>query len=374
MVEIVQVKTKKQQKKFVMFQLELYKNNPYFVPPIISDELTIFDKNKNANYDDCETIYYLAYRDGKVVGRIAGILQRASNKKMSQKYVRFSRVDFINDIEVARALFEAVESWAKSLGMEAVHGPLGFNDLEREGLLIEGFDQMSCFEENYNYHYYKGIIEQLGYEKDVDWLEYLFPIADKVDERAVRLSELLKKKYGLKTVEIKNTTKLIDLYKDQIFALINECYSPLYGVVPITKKLEDQLVKQFKLVISHRFISLVVDNEGKLVGLGVVFPSIAKAIKAMNGKLFSFKIFKLLRAIKKPKLVDTVFIAVTAEYRNKGVTAFIFNEIWSNLIDLKVTQAESLLQLESNITIRNQFASFNGKQHKRRRCFIKHIS
>ncbi len=374
MIEIVEVKTKKQQKQFVLYQLELYKDNPYFVPPIIADEMTIFDKNKNANYEDCETIYFLAYKEGKIVGRIAGILQKASNAKMDQKNVRFSRVDFINNIEVARALFNAVENWAKSLGMNAVHGPLGFNDLEREGLLIEGFDEMSCFEENYNYAYYKDIIEQLGYEKDVDWLEYLFPIADKVDERAARLSVLLKKKYNLRTVDIKSTRKILKRYKDQIFALINECYAPLYGVVPITKRLEEQLLSQFKLIINYRFISLVVDSEDNLIGLGLVVPSIAKAIKAMKGRLLSPKIFMLLKAIRKPDLVDTAFIAVTEKYRNKGITAFIFNEIWSNMIKLNIRQAESLLQLESNITIRNQFTSFNGRQHKRRRCFIKKLS
>ena len=204
MVEIVEVKTKKQQKDFVMFQLDLYKDCEYFVPPIVADELSMFNPKKNANYEDCETVYYLAYKDNKLVGRIAGILHNASNRKNNQKYVRFSRVDFINDKEVAKALFDAVENWAKLKGMEYVHGPLGFNDLEREGLLIEGFDQMSCFEENYYYDYYKDIISELGYIKDVDWLEFRFKVPKEKNERAERLSKVLTERYKLHIVPIKS--------------------------------------------------------------------------------------------------------------------------------------------------------------------------
>lgn len=373
MVEIVEVKTKKQQKDFVMFQLDLYKDCKYFVPPIVADELSIFNPKKNANYEDCETIYYLAYKDNKLVGRIAGILQNASNKKNNQKYVRFSRVDFINDKEVAKALFDAVEKWAKSKGMEYVHGPLGFNDLEREGLLIEGFDQMSCFEENYYYDYYKDIIAELGYVKDVDWLEFRFKVPKEKNERAERLSKVLTERYKLHIVPIKSKSKLIKKYRDQIFALLNECYGPLYGVVPITKKLEDQFVSQFKLVISKKLVCLVENEKGDLVGFGLVFPSLSEAMRATKGRIVSAKIFKLLNAIRKPKEIDLALIAVHPDYRTKGVTAFIFNYIQKNLAEMGVEYCESLLQLENNIAIQNQFQEYNGVNHKRRRCYIKKI-
>lgn len=373
MVEIVEVKTRKQRKAFVNFQVELYKDNKYFVPPILADEMGIFNKKKNANFEECDTCYYLAYKDGKLAGRIAGILQKACNKKMNQKYVRFSRIDFINDLEVAKALFKAVEGWAKAQGMEYVHGPLGFNDLEREGLLIEGFDELSCFEENYSYDYYPKLIEQCGYSKDVDWLEYRIKVPKVIDEKITRVSNKIAQRYGFKLVNIKSTREVINKYRDQIFNLLNECYSPLYGVVPITPKLEKQLVSQFKLIVDKKFIAMVTNDKGELIGFGLVFPSIAEPMQEMKGKLFTPKIFKLLKAVKHPKVVDTVFIAVRPDYRAKGVPAFIINEILSNLIELGVEEAESLLQLETNVNIKNAFDDFERRQHKRRRCYIKKI-
>ena len=373
MVEIVEVKTKKQQKAFVNFQMELYKGNKYFVPPILADEMAIFDRKKNANFEECDMCYYLAYKDGKLVGRIAGILQKASNKKDNHKYVRFSRLDFINDQEVAKALFDAVEKWAKEQGMEYVHGPLGFNDLEREGLLIEGFDQLSCFEENYTYDYYPKLIEACGYGKDIDWLEYRVKVPKQVDEKITRITQKIADKYGLKLVKAKSTNEILKKYKDQIFGLLNECYSPLYGVVPITPKMEEQLVSQFRLVVDKKFISMVTNDKDELIGFGLVFPSIAEAMQEAKGRIFSPKIFKLLKAIKHPKVVDTVFIAVKPEYRTKGVPAFIMNQIITNLIELGVEEAESLLQLETNVNIKNIFDNFEKVQHKRRRCYIKKL-
>ncbi len=373
MVKIVEVKTRKQQKQFVMFQLKLYKDCPYFVPPIISDELSMFSPKKNANYEDCETVYYLAYKDDKIVGRIAGIIQGASNKKMNQKYARFSRVDFINDREVAKALFDAVEKWAKEKGMDHVHGPLGFNDLEREGLLIEGFDQMSCFEENYYYSYYKDIIDSLGYKKDVDWLEFRIKVPKEKNERAERLAQLLEKRYKLSIVPIKSKSKLIKEYRDQIFALLNECYGPLYGVVPITKKLEDQFAAQFKLIISKKLVCLVQNEKKELVGFGLVFPSMSEAMRATKGRIFCLKTYKLIHALLHPKEIDMALIAVRPDYRTKGVTAFIFNYIQTNMREMGVEYAETMLQLENNIAIQNQFEEFNGVNHKRRRCYIEEI-
>ncbi len=373
MVEIIEVKTKKQQKAFVNFQLKLYKDCPYFVPPIVSDELSIFNPKKNANYEDCETVYYLAYKDKKIVGRIAGILQMASNKKTGKKMVRFSRIDFVDDYEVSKALIGAVEKWARSRGMEAVHGPLGFNDLEREGLLIEGFDQMSTYEENYYYPYYMKHLEALDYVKDVDWIEYKLFVPDKPDERTSRLAEKISERYGFREVKINSKKELIRKYKDQIFKLLNDCYAPLYGVVPITKKLEEQFVDQFILVVNLRYLCLVVDKEDKLIGFGLAFPNFAKSMQKMKGKLVSPHIFGLLRDLKHPKVCDLALFAVDQAYRTKGVTAFIFNKILNNFIEDKVEYLESLLQLEDNISIQNQFDGFEREFHKRRRCYIKDI-
>jgi len=374
MVKIEEVKTKKQQKLFVNFQMQLYKDCPYFVPPIIADELSIFNPKKNANFEDCETVYYLAYKNGKLAGRIAGILQKASNLKTGKKQVRFSRVDFIDDYEVSKALFNSVEKWAKSKNMQSVHGPLGFNDLEREGLLIEGFDQMSTFEENYYYSYYKDHLEKHGYKKDVDWIEYKMFMPEKVDERTTNLVKKISERYKFREVKIKSKRVLINKYKDQIFNLINKCYEPLYGVVPITKKLEEQFVSQFKLAVNLRYLCLVVNEEDKLIGFGLAFPNFAKSMQKCKGKLFTPHIFSLLKELKHPKIIDLALFAVDEEYRTKGVTAFIFNKILNNVIEDKIEYAESLLQLEDNIPIQNQFDNYKREFHKRRRCYIKDIS
>ncbi len=374
MVDIVEVKSKKQQKLFVNFQLELYKDCPYFVPPMIADELAIFNKKKNANYENCEAVFYLAYKDNVLAGRVAAILQHAYNDKTGKKIVRFSRIDFIDDFEVSKALIAAVENWAKSKGMTHVHGPLGFNDLEREGLLIDGFDQMSCFEENYYYSYYKDHFDKLGYIKDVDWIEYKIYVPDHIDERTTRLVNKISEKYGFREVKIKSLRSIVKKYKDQIFDLLNRCYDKLYGVVPINKRLEEQFASQFIMAINPRYLCLVINKEDKLIGFGLAFPSLAEAMRKSKGKIITPHIFKLLHDLKHPKVVDLALFAVDEEYRTKGVTAFIFNKILNNFIEDKVVYLESLLQLEDNIAIQNQFDDFKREFHKRRRCYIKDLT
>lgn len=375
MVRIEEVKTKKQKKEFTLFPLKLYKNCEYYVPPFLSDEYSIFDKEKNANLDESEVIYYLAYDENdKVVGRIGGILHHTANRINNQKYLRFTRVDFIEDFEVAKALFNAVENWAKEKGLEYVHGPLGFNDFEREGLLVEGFDKLATFVENYNYPYYKDFIEKLGYSKDVDWLEFKIYVPDSVDERISRIARMSEEKYNLHEIVIKNKNKTIDKYKDEIFDLLDECYGSLYGFVPISKKLQEQLLSSFKLVVNPRYLCLVANEKEELVGLGLLFPEIAKGMQKAGGKILTPKILSVLKELKHPKVVDMVFFAVKPNYRTKGVTSFIFDKILNNLIEDKVEYAESTLQLETNIRIQNQFDAYKREQHKRRRCYIKKIN
>ena len=374
MVKILEVKTKKQQKEFTMFPLKLYRNCEYYVPPFLCDERVIFDKEKNANLDRSEVVFYLAYNENnKVVGRIGGILHHTANEINNQKYLRFTRVDFIEDFEVAKALFEAVENWAKEKGMEYVHGPLGFNDFEREGLLVEGYDQLATFVENYNFPYYKDYIERLGYKKDVDWLEFKVYVPDEVDPRISKIAKMAEEKYNLHEISIKNKSKTIEKYKNQIFGLLDECYGSLYGFVPITKKLQEQLVGTFKLVVNKRYLCLVANEKEELVGLGLLFPEIARGMQKTGGKILTPKIFSLLKELSHPKVVDMVFFAVKPNYRTKGVTSFIFNKILNNLIEDKVEYSESTLQLETNIRIQNQFDAYKREQHKRRRCYIKKI-
>ncbi|MGN1227317.1 MAG: N-acetyltransferase, partial [Christensenellales bacterium] len=269
-IEVKEVTSKKMQKEFLNFPLNLYKDCKYFVPPLYGDEKQIFNKNY-MYYDTCEAIYFNAYKDGEIVGRISGIIQHQANEKMKEKRVRFTRFDAINDQEVANALFDAVVSWAKSKGMEKVCGPLNFSDLEREGLLIWGFEEISTFEEQYTYEYYPTLIENYGFKKEVDWVEYKIYPAKEIDPKIQRISEMVQKRYDLHIANEKSTAKLIKKYKDGIFECLNQGYKDLYGVVPYTEKMKKQLIKQFKMIIDINFVVVVCDKDENVVGFGLAF-------------------------------------------------------------------------------------------------------
>ena len=293
MVEIREVVTKKDIKNFVKFPHSLYKGNPYFVPNLDIDEIGKFDKNKNESYDDCDVKCFLAYRDGKVVGRIAGIIQKLYNMKTGEKRVRFSRFDAIDDEEVSNALFSSVEKWAKQKGMEIIHGPMGYNDLDREGLLIEGFDQLSTFEEQYNYKYYSTLIEKYGFEKEVDWFEYRLFTPKEPVEKIDRISEIVAKRYGLRRLQVTNLKKFIKEYRDQFFEVLDKAYSPLYGVVPFSDKMKEALISQFGLILKKEYIVPILDKNDKLVAFGLAFPSLSESVNKSKGRLLPFGIFRM---------------------------------------------------------------------------------
>ena len=371
MVEIREVKTKKEQREFINFPLDLYEGNPYFVPPLYGDEKQIFSKNY-MYVDQTETIYLNAYRNGKMVGRISGILQKAANSKWKQKRVRFTRFDSIDDQEVANALFAAVEKWAKEKGMEEVVGPLGFSDLEREGLLIAGFDQLSTYEEQYNYEYYQRLIENCGYGKDVDWIEHKITAPDGLDPRVEKVSERMMEKYNLHYGTAKNTREFLKKYADKIFAIWDETYDKIYGTVPFTPQIKKSMIQNFKLLIDMRFIAIVLDKDENVVAFGVVFPSISKAIQPSRGHLTLGCILRILRAAKNPKTLDFGVIGVADKYKNKAINAAIVTKIGKLWIP-KIEYAETNLNLEYNDPINNMWKNFHDEIHKRRRCFIKKL-
>ena len=376
MIEIKEVKTKKDIKIFVHFPHTLYKNNPNYVPFLNIDEINKFDEKKNESYEDCDVKCYLAYKNGEVVGRIAGIIQRLYklyNEKVNEKRVRFSRFDCINDIDVSRALFSALEAWAKEMGMNIIHGPMGYNDLDREGLLIEGFDQMSTFEEQYNHEYYASLIEDYGFKKEVDWVEYRIFSPKEPNERIERVARVVSKRYNLKVVKPTSIKKFVAEYKDQFFQTLDEAYSPLYGVVPFSEKMKDSLIDQFSLILNKDFIVAVVNEQNQMVGFGLVFPSLSEAVNKSQGKLLPFGIFRMLRQIKKPKSIDLGLIAIKPEYQNKGVNTLILSELINGMIEKKIEYAETNLMLEDNIRIQSQWDIFDYIQHKRRRSYRKEI-
>ncbi len=370
MLKIIEVVTKKQRKEFVEFPLRLYKGNPWFVPPLYADEMTIFTP-KNVYYKTCDSCFFLAQKEGKTVGRIQGIIQKQYNEIHDAKQVRFTRFDSENDPEIAKALFAAVESWAKARGMREMVGPLGYSDLEREGLLIEGFEYLSTFEEQYNYDYYPALVESYGFEKDVDWVESRLFSKEHPDERLKAISERALKRHNLH-IAGKNMgkNKFLKLYADGIFECIDECYKDLYGTVPFTPEMMKQMIGQFKLMLNMKYILAICDENEKVVACGFCIPGFGEAVQKSGGRLTPCTIVKLLKAIKKPKSVDLAIIAVMPKYRNSGLTAFGITML-QDILDSGVEYLETNLNLETNTAIQAQWKHFDAVQHKRRRSYIK---
>lgn len=370
MITVLEAKTKKQKKEFLRFPLELYKDNPNFVPPLWRDEKKIF-RDDYVYYDTCEAIYYNAYRDGEMVGRISGILQKASNELRGEKRVRFTRFDAIDDQEVADALFAAVENWALSKGMDTVCGPLGFSDLEREGLLVEGFDQLSTFEEQYNAEYYGALIENCGYGKEVDWLESKIYAPDEDDGTLDKMSDFIMNRYHLHFGEAKNVNDFLKKYGDGFFELLDVCYKDLYGTVPFTDRMKKMMYDNFRLIIDLKHVAVILDENDKIVCLGLCFPSIAEAVQKSDGKLTPAGIVRILRAIKHPRIIDLGLIGVDPVYANRGISTAVSAALLHMLKEDGVEYAETNLNLETNHSIQNQWKRFKAVQHKRRRSYVK---
>lgn len=375
MIEIVEVKTKKQQRQFVDFPTKLYKDNEFYVHPLRGDEFNWFNPKKNVSFEECDIVFYLAYQDKKVVGRICGIVQKVYNEKTQSKRVRFSRFDCVEDFEVAKALLNAVEKWAKSKKMEIVHGPLGFNDLDREGLLIEGFDQLATFEENYNFPYYRDFLEKLGYAKEIDYLAFRINLPKESDERVKRISALMMKKYKLKIATAKSKKEYINRYKEQIFDLIDEAYGDLYGVIPYNEKMRKQLIDQFNLIINLKYMVSIVDENDQIVAFGFAIPSIANEIRKSKGRLFPFGVFRILHAKNHCRVADFGLVGVKKEYKDKGVIAIILDYIVNGAKEVGVETVETNHSLEDNYKIIQTWKNFDDvTQHKRFRCFIKNLN
>lgn len=374
-VNIVKVENKRQLKKFINFGNELYKGNPYFVPELFADAMTTLRKDRNAAFDFCEADYFLAYRDGKIVGRIAAIINRNANEKWGQKSARFGWVDFIDDNEVVDSLFGAAEAWARERGMTEIQGPLGFTDLDREGMLIEGFDRIGTMATIYNHPYYPKQMERMGYTKDAEWVEYLLKVPEKRWEKAQRVSAIVEKKFGLSVVHCKSRSELAKRYGKAIFELVNECYSELYGYSPLSQKQIEQLIKMYVPVIDLRLIALIVDKEDNLVGLGISIYSLSEALQKAKGKLFPFGWWHLAKALffKHPKRLDFLLAAVKPEYQSKGAFAMVFNELLGHYIDMGFVDVESNPELEDNLKIQSQWSEFERELHKRRRAFKKEL-
>lgn len=374
MVEIREVLNKSDLKKFVVYPNRLYKDVPQYMPPFVSEDMADWDPRKNPAFSYCEAKCFLAWRDGKIVGRIGAILSKKANEKWNTHRMRFTQVDFIDDYEVSEALFAAVEKWAKEKGCDEVHGPLGFTDMDREGMLVEGFDQKSMFITYYNHPYYIDHMARLGYVKDVDWVEFLIdvPYDEVTVEKMQRLSDRVLRMTGLHVAELKSRRDYAP-YLGRVFELINTCYAGLYGTVELSDEQVKKYADKFIPMINPELVCFVMNDQDEMIGFGISAPSMAAAIKKNNGHMFPFGFIDLLKALKKNDTLDLFLIAVRPDYQNMGINAVLMNGILKGCHKMGITKAETGPQLELNEKIQHQWSLFKHHNHKRRRCFIKKL-
>ncbi|MGE4583567.1 MAG: hypothetical protein AB7C91_02880 [Sphaerochaeta sp.] len=370
MITIHPVTTKRDWKRFFNFPNLLYKGNPFYVPALLLDEQWNFNPKKNPAFEYCDTVAFLAKKDGDTVGRIAALINHKLNKAKAQHYMRFTRYDVIDDLQVSRQLFDAVFAWGKTKGMDTVIGPIGFSDLDKQGLLVEGFDQLGMFITLYNHPYYHEHLTQLGFVKDTDWVEYKVFVPQKIDSRIARICEIAEKRHGYRLLSFTSKKEVIP-YAHQMFHMYNESFAQLYGFCPLSDEQIDMAIKQFFSLLSLDYIFVVVDRENSVIGFGIMAPSLAKAIQASQGRLVPFGFVRILQALKTYQVLDMYLIAVKPEYFGRGVNAIILHEGLKRAIEHGVQYAETGPELEDNNKVQSQWKSFHTEQHKRRRCYIR---
>ena len=379
-IVIKKVNSKKDLKTFIDFHYDLYAGNAYDVPNLFSDDLKTLSKDKNAAFDFCEADYFLAYKDGKLVGRVAAIINHKANERWKRKTVRFGWIDFVDDMEVSGALLKAVEDFGREHGMTEVVGPLGFTDFDPEGMLTFGFDELGTMATIYNYPYYPEHMEKLGgWEKDNDYVEFKIFVPEQIPEKMVKISEMIMKRYNL---HIRTLTKK-EIFEGgmgkRIFALINDTFQDLYGFSQLSDKQIDQYVDMYLPLADLNLIPIVEDwstDEHKLVGVGITIPSLSHALqKCRKGRLLPFGWWHVLRALKmhKTNIVDLEMIGVLPEYRSKGVNALMFYHLipWYNKYGIEWGQSQ--VEMETNENVQGQWSYFHTVNHKRRRCYKKEI-
>ena len=369
-IQLKEVTTKKDLRQFILYPTELYKGNPYYVPSFYMDDVNTLSRDKNPVFEFAKTKYWLAYQDGKIVGRVAAILNPKAAQRWGHNYMRFGWLDFIDDIEVLKVLMAAVEGWAKEEGTEGVQGPLGFTDLDREGMLVEGFEERATLATYYNYPYYPKYLAALGYIKDVDWVEYEFTIPEKPIEKIGKAAELISKRNNVHLF-VPHSKKEIMHYARSIFEVLDEAYRNLFGVTPLTEKQVGAYIDQYLSLAVLDYVPLVLNDKDELIAFGVAFPSFSIALQKSKGLIFPFGWVSLLKAYKKNDRADLYLVGIKDEYRGKGVNALLMNQMMLAFQKNGIKKVESNPNLEDNEDVQAQWKYFERRQHKRRRCFIK---
>jgi len=372
-IQIKEINTLNELKQFIHFPFDLYRDNPNWVPTLVVDETNTLCRDKNPAFEYCDAKYWLAYQDGQVVGRIAAILNKWHIEKWGQRYMRFGWIDFIDDVQVTEALINKVEAWAMEMGMTAVHGPLGFSDLDREGMLVEGFNELGTLATIYNHPYYPGHLEKLGYVKDTDWVEYEFRVPPEPNETISRIADVSLRRNKLTLLEVHKKKELLP-YASDLFRLLEDEYKNLFGTVPLSDKQIEAYINQYFGFVTPDFVPIVLDRDNRMVAFGIVMPSLSLALKKSKGNLFPFGFFHLLRALRKNDRADLYLVAVRCEYQGKGVNAILMNKMHGVFNKLGITKVESNPELETNQNVLGLWKYYEKRQHKRRRVFIKHLT
>ena len=376
MTTVHKVTTSRELKKFARFNYKLYKDNPYSVPDLYSDILKTFSREKNPAFEFCEAEYFLAYQDGKIVGRVAAIINHRANATWGKKAVRFGWIDFIDDLDVSRALLKAVEQWGADKGMTIMEGPLGFTDMDAEGMLIEGFEELSTMATIYNYPYYPEHMEKLGLEKAIDWVEMKLMVPEKLPEQYEKIARIVQQRLNLHVRKLRSVKEIRRTglgYK--IFDLVNEAYKPLFGYSEMSKGQIDRYINEYLPILDLNMVTLVEDANNELVGVGISMASLSRALQKAKGRLWPFGWWHLLKAlfIKRPPILDLLLIAIKPEYQGKGVNAIMFADLIPIYIKYGFEWGETNPELEVNDKIQSQWHYLDNRIHKRRRCYTKEI-
>lgn len=374
-VEIRKVQTKKELKEFIHFANDLYKGDEYYAPSLISDDYNTFDPKKNGAFDFCQAQMFLAYKEGKVAGRVMAIINNRANETWKVKQVRYGWIDFINDEEVAKAMLDAVAAWGKERGMTDIAGPLGFTDFDPEGMLVEGFERVATMIGIYNYPYYPQILEKLGYTKETDWMEYRITIPDELPERYYKYADIVIAKNKLNVRKVTRRMINKENYGRKFFKLINETYYKLYGFSLLSDKQIDDYTKLYLGLLDTRMVSFIENENGELVAAGVTMPDLTAALQKCGGKLFPFGWFHLLKAIfwKPCDTLDMLLVGVREDYRGKGLNAVLVTDLYPRLKAMGFKYAETTAELETNDSVQAMWKYFEREQHKRRRVYAKKI-
>ncbi|WP_455381970.1 GNAT family N-acetyltransferase [Salinispira pacifica] len=372
MVELKELRSRQELRSFVNFPFQLYRESPYWIPPLISDDLNTLDLSKNPAARFCRARYWMAFDNGRPVGRVAGIINDRYVEKWGNRNARFGWIDFVDSPDVSSALLGAVEEWARAEGMAAVHGPLGFTDLDPEGMLVEGFDEMGTLPMIYNHAYYPVHMEAGGYRKDVDWLEYRIQIPKEIPDRIIRVEEAVRKRLKLRLLDARKPKDILP-YAPAIFETINETYAHLYGVVELTPEQIKAYVDQYFGFIRADFVKVVLNERDDVVAFGIAAPSMSEALRKAKGRILPFGFLPLLHALRSPKVIDLYLGAVRREYQGRGVTALLMRSMHESAVAAGVAEAESSGNLESNEEIQAVWKYYPHRLHKRRRCYIKQL-